>query len=179
MRRTILWGSVALILTILVSVAVYTAVHLWTTQEQSLANAADEPIPQVSDDGLGVSLISRVKRAAELPDREADAAGIFVRRLDNSFIIGTGTVHMNVDMSVPERPIVASHEGPEIEIVTNRDTIIYRDETEAAGQSNRVQQVVRRVDSLEEISELTYLSAWGTQRGDRLIAELLVYSLER
>lgn len=179
MRRTVFWGGAALILTVLLAAAAYTAVHLWVTQRQSLAGADQEPVARVSDDGRAVSLTSRIERAAELPDREADAAGIFVRRQDNAFVIGTGTVHMNVDTTDPERPVVASHEGPEIEIVANRDTIIYRDETEVAGQSGTVQQVVKRVDSLEEIGELTYISAWGPRRGDRLTAELLVYSLER
>ncbi|WP_420643310.1 hypothetical protein [Candidatus Leptofilum sp.] len=178
MKRTVLWSGGVLILVVVLAAAAYTAVQLWQTQKQSVTSV-EEPLIQSSGDGLTISLASRVIRAAELPERKADVVGIFVRRQDDAFVVGTGAVHMNVDMADPERPLIASHEGPEIEIVTNRDTILYRDDTITAGQSGSVPQIVRRVDSTEEIGELATISAWGTRRGDRLIAELLVYSLER
>ena len=178
MKRTILWGGMALILLVLLAGAAYTAVR-YATNQQNLASTADEPLVQISEEGAAVSFANRVIPAAELPEREADAWGIFIRRQDNALIIGSGPVHENVDMDDPERPIVVSHEGPEIEIVTSRDTLIYRDDTITAGKTGPVPQVIQQMDSLDEVDELAFISAWGARRGDRLVADLLVYSLER
>jgi hypothetical protein len=71
-------------------------------------------------------------------------------------------------------------------VVVSRDTLIYRDTTEievepSARQSGEttVQQTVEPVDSLAEIGENMEIQAWGDQRGDRLVAEVLVYRQPR
>jgi len=176
MKRSILWGSLVLLLLVLLAGAAYTAVRQLASQENPAANVVAE---QITDEGAAVTFANRVMPAAELPERQADAWGIFIRRQDNALIIGAGPVHENVDMDDPERPIVVSHEGPEIEIVTSRDTLIYRDNTITAGKTGPVPQVLQPMDSLDEVDELAFISAWGTRRGDRLVADLLVYSLER
>ena len=74
-------------------------------------------------------------------------------------------------------------DGPEIEVLGTHDTVIYREETEEPGGSGgdvkggeyTVQQVVRQVDSLEELGKNTEVIAWGEQRGDRVVADILVY----
>ncbi len=176
MKRSILWGGVALLVLVLLAGAVVTAVRLLTSQETSGANVVEE---KITDEGAVIASGNRVIPAAELPEREADAWGIFLRRQDNAIIIGTGPYHENIDMNDPERPIIVDHEGPEIEIVTNRETLIYRDDTITAGTTGPVPQVIQQMDSLEEVGDLTGISAWGSRRGDRLVADVLVYSLER
>lgn len=176
MKRSILWGGVALLVLVLLAGAVVTAVRLLASQENPAANIVEE---QITDEGAALTFANRVIPAAELPEREADAWGIFIRRQDNALIIGTGPIHEKVDMNDPERPIVVDHEGPEIEIVISRDTLIYRDDTITAGITGPVPQVIQQMDSLEEVGDLTGISAWGSRRGDRLVADVLVYSVER
>jgi hypothetical protein len=40
-----------------------------------------------------------------------------------------------------------------------------------------IQQVIRPIDSLEEIGENTELQIWGEKRGDRVVAQVLVYRI--
>jgi hypothetical protein len=76
-----------------------------------------------------------------------------------------------------------SSDGPEIEVVVTRDTVIYSDETDIHGGElgsresgeKTIQQVIKPVDSLDEIGPNTELQVWGERRGDRLVAEVLVY----
>ena len=76
-------------------------------------------------------------------------------------------------------------DGPEIEVVVTHDTVIYREETEEPGGGGgdvkggeyTVQQVVRQVDSLEELGKNTEVMAWGDRKGDRVVAEILVYRI--
>ncbi len=60
-------------------------------------------------------------------------------------------------------------------------TILYKDVTERQfnGQppsSQKIQQVVE-AGRIEEIGEGSMITAWGKKTGDRLIADVLVYSL--
>jgi endonuclease YncB( thermonuclease family) len=142
----------------------------------------------VADTGGGpVSLKIRIEPAQELPNRPAAAAGIFVRRQDNSIFVGTGSLELDVEVdgATGERKVNLSHSGPEIEVVVSRDTIVYRDETEMPTANpetmksgeQKIQQVIRPVDSLEESGQNTELQVWGTKRGDRVVAEVIVYRI--
>ena len=96
-------------------------------------------------------------------------------------------VKVEVDKATGKPTMKADHSGPTIEVVINHDTMIYRDETEydlkptTAGQSDeqKIQQVVQLVDldSLDKTvdNEPNKLQVWGERRGDRVIAEVLVY----
>ena len=84
--------------------------------------------------------------------------------------------------------LVAAVSGPirclnvRVEVVVTPDTIIYRDETEIpvgepGEQSGErtIQQVVKLIHSLEEVGKNFELQVWGERRGDRVVAEVLVY----
>jgi hypothetical protein len=92
---------------------------------------------------------------------------------------------VEVDGSTGEQKVNLGHSGPEIEVVVSRDTIVYRDETEMptanpetmkSGEQT-IQQVIRPVDSLDEIGQNAELQVWGTKRGDRVVAEVVVYRI--
>ena len=133
-----------------------------------------------------VSVRLTIEPSPDLPDRPAEASGVFVRRDDNSVIVGTGSMELNVEIiqtrgGAVEPQISLSHSGPEIEVVVTHDTIIYREETEmpspGKGGDKTVQQVVRPVDSLDELGKNTELQVWGRKIGDRVVADLLVYRI--
>ena len=138
----------------------------------------------VADDGNGAFSVNiNFTPAPELPDRPADVAGVFVQRRDNTVFVGTGDIELNVEDDGSGQPEVSvQHSGPEVEVVISHDTTIYRDITEfdiepSARQSGEltVQQVVERDTSAAGIGDNTELQVWGERRGDRVIAEVLVY----
>ncbi len=121
--------------------------------------------------------------AKELPQRPADARGLFDHRKDNSFFVGTGQVRMMVQKDQSGNvQTSASHDGPTIEVVVTPQTTVYRDVTmkQFNGQppsgSTKVQQVVEP-GTLDEVGQNSTITAWGNKTGDRIIADVLVYTL--
>jgi hypothetical protein len=120
--------------------------------------------------------------AEELPKTAADAAGIFVRRQDNSLFIGTGRVQLQVRKdannpdSTPES--AASYDGPVVEVVATANTQIYRDATELPDISSTDTQIQQKVvpGDLDEVGQNSMINAWGKKVGDRLVADVILYS---
>ena len=138
----------------------------------------------VSDDGSGpVSLRIIIEPAPELPDRPSEVSGVFIRRQDDSIFVGTGNVELDVEIEEGSEPVInLSSDGPEVEVVVTRDTTIYSDETDVQGRSapqesgeKTIQQVIKPADSLDEVGPNTELQVWGERRGDRVVAQVLVY----
>jgi hypothetical protein len=137
----------------------------------------------MTDDGSGpTSLRLEIKPAPELPDEPTEVNGVLLRRQDNSVFVGTGEVRLGITMDeAGQQSVSLDHSGPEIEVVVNHDTIIYRDETDmptlSSGKSGEqtIQQEVKAVDSLDEVGDNAEIEVWGERRGDRVIAQVLVY----
>lgn len=190
MKRTILIAGGVAILVALLAGAAFVGTRMLSSPQDAVADGGPgvRVMELVADGGSGpVSLKIRIEPAPELPDSPAAAAGIFVRQQDNSIYVGTGAIELDVEVdgATGERQVNLSHSGPEIEAVVGRDTILYRDETEMptlnpetmkSGEKT-IQQVIRPVDSLEEIGQNTELQVWGTKRGDRVAAEVIVYRI--
>jgi hypothetical protein len=184
----IVGGGVLLVA--LLAGAAFVGAQMWGSAGKAEASGGSggRVIELVADVGNGpVSLRIRIEPAPELPDRPAAAAGVFARRQDNSIFVGTGDIELDVDVdgATGERRVQLGHSGPEIEVVITRDTIVYRDETEMptakpealkSGETT-IQQVIRQVDSLVEAGQNTELQVWGEKRGDRVIAQVVVYRI--
>ncbi len=115
---------------------------------------------------------------------------MFVERQDNSILVGTGGVTLDVEViqgqgGAIEPRVSLGHDGPIVEVVVTRDTLIYRDETETPDPSSAdiesgehtVQQIVRLVESLDELGSNTEVQVWGERRGDRVVAAVLAYRI--
>jgi flagellar basal body-associated protein FliL len=122
--------------------------------------------------------------APELPQASADATGIFVRRQNNSFFIGTGKVTLQVKKqadnpsSTPQA--ASSYDGPLVEVVVTNSTKVYRDNTftnlkDLPSNGAKIQQKVVS-GSLDEIGQNSFINAWGKKTGDRLIADVILYN---
>jgi flagellar basal body-associated protein FliL len=122
--------------------------------------------------------------APELPTMAADATGVFVRRQNNSFYIGTGKVTLQVKKeannpdSTPQTG--SSYDGPVVEVVVTNNTKIYRDDTfqnlkDLPPNGTKIQQKVVS-GSLDEIGQTSLINAWGKKTGDRLVADVLLYN---
>ena len=190
MKRTIPIVAGIMALVALLAGAAYVGARMLGAAGGTAADSGPrgKVLEMVADDGSGpVSVRIHIEPAPELPDSPAAAAGVFVRRQDNSIFVGTGsiTLDVEVDGATGAREVNLGHSGPEIEVVVSRDTILYREETEMptanpeAMKSGEVtiQQEIRPVDSLEEIGQNTELQVWGPKRGDRVVAEVLVYRI--
>ena len=118
--------------------------------------------------------------ASELPQRPADIWGVFVRRENNSLFVGTGNtmVGVNIDRS-GNAQAASDYDGPVLEVVVTSQTIIYEDVTlrqydRLPPEGQQIQQVVEP-GSMDEIGASSTIAVWGTQTGDRIIADVLVY----
>jgi flagellar basal body-associated protein FliL len=121
--------------------------------------------------------------APELPTTAADATGIFVRRQNNSFFIGTGKVTLQVSKqadnpnNTPQTG--SSYDGPVVEVVVTANTKVYRDDTfiniKDLPSGSKIQQKVVS-GSLDEIGQNSFINAWGKKTGDRLVADVLLYN---
>lgn len=142
---------------------------------------------QVENDDALISVRTTILPAPELPHTQSVAFGILKQREDNSLIIGTGDIELSIDVEVDgatgqeSTSIVPSTNGPELEVVITRDTIIYRDVTDLttdapteSGEREIVQQV-RQIDSLEDVPDNAEIEVWGERSGDRIVAEVLVF----
>ncbi len=143
------------------------------------------------DDGSGPKSLRIITQPSpNLPDRPAEVSGVFVERQDNSILVGTGGMTLDVDLRLApggaiEPQVSLGHDGPIVEVVVTRDTVIYRDETETPNPrsadiesgEHTVQQVVEPVDSLDELGSNTELQVWGERRGDRVVAAVLAYRI--
>lgn len=170
---------------LLVAGAAFVGARLLNSPEEAAGGGGQ--IMMVSDTGGGpVSVSLDIKPAPELPATPAEVNGLFVNREDNSIFVGTGEIEFMVelDQATGQKQSSANYSGPVLEVVITKDTNIYRDETgfpepgSAAGGKQTIQQVVKPVDSLEELGEQTKnteVQVWGTRSGDRVVAQVFVY----
>jgi hypothetical protein len=122
-----------------------------------------------------------IQNAKELPNIPPDASGLFVRREDKSLFVGTGNmsgVVVGGDQGSASRWDIR-YDGPVVEVVVTRDTLIYHDVTSQqftdSPPSGSIQQVLDP-GTLDEIGKDSIVGAWGERRGDRVVAEVLVFS---
>jgi hypothetical protein len=181
-------GLVAIaLLAVLLLAGASTAVRLLSAQKE----AGEEPpgamvFEDVFDDGSGspVTVRTVILPAAELPDRPAEAAGVLVRQEDNGYFVGTGSVSVSIEVINGEESSAVDHSGPEIEVIAGRDTRFYRDVTEvsftaAESKEQTLQQEVVAVEQPESLPAGTEMQVWGERRGDRVIADVIVFSDKR
>jgi hypothetical protein len=152
---------------------------------QTTGHNQSRVMEMIQDDGSGPrSFRITIAPSPDLPDRAPEVAGIFVRREDNSIFVGTGNIFLDVEVDgdTGQRDVNLSNDGPEVEVVVTRDTVIYQDTTDMDVISEKsesgeitITQEVTPVDSLEEIPKNTEFQTWGQKRGDRLVADILVY----
>jgi hypothetical protein len=117
--------------------------------------------------------------APELPTTPPEVNGIFTRRDDNSLFVGTGAITFAIAAGPGEAPeSSSSYDGPEVEVVVTSQTQVYRDATFNAGPPSEGGEIQQKVEpgDIEEIGSDSALTVWGKKSGDRVIAEVLMYS---
>jgi hypothetical protein len=117
--------------------------------------------------------VDDIKLAKELPQTPADARGLFDHRQDKSIFVGTGNVSVGVRTDEHGNVVEteAEHTGPIVEVVITSQTTIYENVT----PEGQIQQVVEP-GSLDSLGESSTIMVWGRKTGDRIIADVLVYT---
>jgi hypothetical protein len=142
--------------------------------------------------GLGgkggmVSIRINVTPAPELPTTMPAATGQFVERKDNTLVIQSISLKAGgkgVAVAGGSGQIVngasPDESGPKIEVVITNETKIYRDTTQPKGppSSNEAQTLQQTVEesNLDKLNSQSMVTVWGRKSGDRIIAEVLLYS---
>jgi hypothetical protein len=133
------------------------------------------------------SVSVRMEPAQELPATDPNVRGQLRRVEDNSiFVKDIGGGGMVVATMGDDGELTIDSPGSEgtdteIEIVVTQDTQIYREVTEMLalddGDSDTPATVQQKVEptTLDDIGDQGLITAWGQKRGDRLIAEVVVY----
>ena len=119
-----------------------------------------------------------IKPAEELPATESDADGLFVERKDNSIFIGTGDITIRARAEPGKEPQFDSNfSGPKVEVVISGETVVYKDTTELDPENPGAQvQQTLEVSTINEITEQSSIRVWGRKAGDRIIADVVVFS---
>jgi hypothetical protein len=182
MKRSLLIAGSLLLLMLLAGTTIMAGrLTQSAAQAQGQAPAGGGPVI-VLDDGAGPVRITFAE-PSELPATAMAALGLFLRRQDNSLFLGTGELTVAVEVVNDESSVSASHNGPEVEVVVTGDTLLYEDTTELPIISPEdvkqgemvVQRTVKPVDSLAGLGENMVVRVWGEKRGDRVVADVLVY----
>lgn len=116
----------------------------------------------------------------QLPSPNPDISGLFVRRLNNRILIGTGNLIFQTSRKNDDQPVFTkSYDGPEVELVVNHQTTIYCDVPPSPDQMPSSGQFQQRIEQVSEdaIGEDQLLWAWGEREGDRFLAHtVLIFS---
>jgi hypothetical protein len=132
-----------------------------------------------------MSVQVQVNPAPELPKLPPEVTGPFVSREDNRLFIGTCNTGIAIGEASgessgggPRVEVQGCGDGPQVEVVVTQDTRVYRETTQldpSQPPSGAIQQTVAP-GSVDELSGDTMVIVWGRRTGDRVIAEVLMYS---
>jgi hypothetical protein len=179
MKRTTWFITGGILLVALLAGGAYVGGRLLSQQPQ--AGGSDSSMGLSMSGGPGGPRSFRMSKepAPELPQTPADAQGIFVRSEDRSIFVGTGQVTMMAKAGPGQAPQTSSdYDGPVVEVVINQDTTIYRDTTKLPDVPSGDLQLQQTVapGSVDEIGQNSMLQVWGKKTGDRIVAQVVVYS---
>ena len=166
-------------LIVLLAAAAFMAVKYFTQTGGISANGQGGNI--ISVDGPGgqaQTFALDIKPAEELPATQPNEMGMFVERKDNSIFIGTGEVSVTAKADPGQEPqIDSSFSGPKVEVVISSGTVVYKDTTELDPENPgaQVQQTVE-LSTIDEMTEQSSITVWGRKVGDRIIADIIVFS---
>ena len=118
-----------------------------------------------------------ISPAVELPATPPEVTGLYVEMKDHTMIIQAVSFDPGFGRILGDSVDVNS--APNVEILMTAKAIIYRDTTQvgvsAASGSAAIQQTVEE-STLDDMVLPTMISVWGRKSGDRIIADVLLFS---
>ena len=129
--------------------------------------------------GDGMSISVNVIPALELPITSPEVTGPFMERQDNTLFIETKSLKRGSGIVAASPTDTKGQSGPRVQVVVTNETIIYRETTqltEPLSDGNQtIQQTVEEA-RLDDLNTQSMVMVWGRKSGDRVIAEVLMYS---
>ncbi len=177
-RKSVLPYVIGVVLIVLLAAATFVAIRYFRQPKGAPIGGPGQNVISIEGPGGAQTFALDIEPARELPAGQPDEIGMFVERKDNSVFIGTGEINVIVEAKPGEAPQADSNfSGPKVEVVISPDTIIYRDTTELDPENPgaKIQQTVE-VSTIDEITEQSSISVWGRKAGDRVIADVIVFS---
>lgn len=178
-RSPLIWFALAFVLMVAMAGAAFVGGQMLTSQF-GMRLPGLNPMGMVGGPGGGAVAVSaelQMTPAPEIPARMADLSGMYVSRDGNNITL----------QEVSAGPITntgpdSMAQGPEIEVVVTNDTEIYRDVTQPPpfdrSQSDQklvITQMVELMENADEIGANFMVQVWGERRGDRIIAQTILY----
>jgi hypothetical protein len=124
----------------------------------------------------GKNLRSIIIPAPELPSTQPDVIGAFMEQIDNTITVEVRFLEPGGSMAVSK---TGNQSGPLAEVVITGETIIYRETTQPDQPFSAENQTVRQTvepAALDDLDSHSMLTVWGRKSGDRIVAEVLLYS---
>lgn len=178
-RKSVLPYVIAIGIVVVLAAAAFMAVRYFVQPTKMARGGPETNIVSVQGpDGQAQTFALDVVPAVELPATQPNEVGMFVERKDNSIYIGTGEVSVIVEAKPGEEPQMdANFSGPKVEVVISSDTVVYKDTTELDPDNpgTQVQQTVE-LSTIDDITEQSSIQVWGRKAGDRIIADVIVFS---
>jgi hypothetical protein len=178
-RKSALPYIIAIGLIALLAAATFMAVRYFVQPRNFAANGPGGNVISIEGPGGEAQTFALdIKPAEELPATQPNEMGMFVERKDNSIFIGTGEVNVIVEAKPGEEPQMdANFSGPKVEVVISSETIVYKDTTKLDPENPgaQVQQTVE-LSTIDEITQQSSITVWGRKAGDRIIADVIVFS---
>lgn len=174
MKRRVLIGAGALALLLVLIGGAYVAGRLLTEGLGNIKNGGGNVMISSGDGSL---VEAKFEPADELPDSPAEIMGLFSRREDNSIFVRVTEGGFRITMD--EEGNVSTNAGDdETEVVVTNETLVYVDVT--SGQLDDIKdgdtlKQTLKTGSVDELGQLSFMQVWGERRGDRVIADVLVY----
>jgi hypothetical protein len=116
--------------------------------------------------------------APELPTTLPEVTGPFVEQQDNTIIVEIKSLQ-TVGIGSASSTNTKSQSGPLVEVVITGETRIYRETTNPSEPLSAENQSIRQTvepATLDELDSRAMVMVWGRKSGDRVIAEVLMYS---
>lgn len=183
MKKSVLIAAGLIVLVAVLAGAAFVGAQLLAGQEQPAQALKSGLTMMTGQNGKPAQTFQAdTQPAKELPQTPADVRAVFDHRKDNSLFVGTGVIIRTAQKDQAGKVTSSStYDGPIVEVVVTPQTIVYRDVTSRQftnGQppSGKIQQVVEP-GSLDDVGKDSLIHAWGKKTGDRIIADVIVYSL--
>lgn len=178
-RKSIVPFVIGIVLIVALGAATFIGVRYFNQpKETRMGGPGGNVISLSGPDGQAQTFALDIEPAKELPATPPETIGMFVERKDNSIFIGTGEINVIVEAKPGEEPQMdSSFSGPKVEVVISADTVIYRETTELDPENPaaKVQQTVE-LSTIDEITEQSSITVWGRKAGDRIIADVVLFS---
>ena len=130
--------------------------------------------------GLGSagSIAVTIVPAMELPITSPEVTGPFIERRDNAMIVESKSLQAGGG-GAPPAPGARREAVPLVEVLVTSQTVIYRETTHLSEplseETKTIQQTVVET-TLDDLNTESMIMVWGRRSGDRIIAEVLMYS---